>query len=283
MKFYRFERLDKERCEAIVNKQLWLSRPDRFKDNKDCRFAGLSMPSISPSDFENLKKIVEIYYHREFDYEGSLLSESTINSLKDFINNSYATERNLDLSFEERLSISLSQSALVNKIRSDISNSVGICCFFSGNFDDPDMWRDYGDEHKGFCVEYEYTPEENCNVRNVTYLARPIHDVDLRNEGLVITARELFLCPEETFTRIVTTKSIGFKCESEYRFIGLFPFSGDEAGKLVSRPDNIKPLRVITGKNFDKNDIQYKGALEKTDLEVIPIEMAIIVAQGDLI
>jgi len=275
LKLYRFERLDKERCEALVNKQLWLSRPDSFNDNNDCRFAGLSMPSISPSDFENLKEIVKIYYHSGFDYEGSLLSESTVESLKYYINDSYATERNPDLSFEERLSINLRQSALVNKIRSDISNSVGICCFFSGDFGDPDMWRDYGDEHKGFCVEYEYTPEESCNVRNVTYLALPIHDVDLRNEGLVITARELLLCPEETFTRIVTTKSMRFKCESEYRFIGLFPFSGDEPGKLIVRPLNIKPVRVITGKHFDRNHLQHKEVLEGTDIEVMSFEIAI--------
>ena len=170
MKLYRFEKLEEGRCDTLVNKQLWLARPDTFEDEFDCRIAGLSMPFMSPESYRLLNEFLQNYYHAEFNYSDSILTKDFVEKLKEYISNSYAKDR-LSANSTECIDAILVNTYLANFFKKNLFKPVGICCFFSGEPYDPKMWNNYADK-QGYCIEYEYTQYESSSIRPVTYSSR---------------------------------------------------------------------------------------------------------------
>ncbi|OKY28059.1 DUF2971 domain-containing protein [Thalassotalea sp. PP2-459] len=243
MKLYRFEKLDDERCDTLANNQLWLSSPKMFNDLNDCKIQALYMPPLSDIYLQTLISTINTVYPENFDYKNAVFSKEIIQEIKIYIENCINADAIQNL--ERELSVA--------NIRHNILNSVGICCFFSGEVNDPLLWAHYAENHEGFCVEYEYNELPNTKILPVVYSTTlPI-----------ISAREIALCPEETITRIVTAKTSHWQYEKEFRLVELFPFKEGESGKPITMPDYLKPTKIITGDRFNDHSM-----LSKIDLEI---------------
>jgi hypothetical protein len=102
------------------------------------------------------------------------------------------------------------------------------------------MWAHYADNHAGFCVEYEVSPEPgDLNLFSVNY----------SSQLPKISVSELIFSPIETFTRILTTKKIEWAYENEWRIIHLNSFdpNNEESGKLIDLPAGMKVTQIIAG------------------------------------
>lgn len=270
MKLYRFEKLEEGRCDTLVNKQLWLARPDTFEDEFDCRIAGLSMPFMSPESYRLLNEFLQNYYHAEFNYSDSILTKDFVEKLKEYISNSYAKDR-LSANSTECIDAILVNTYLANFFKKNLFKPVGICCFFSGEPYDPKMWNNYADK-QGYCIEYEYTQDERSNIRPVAYSSREHWGV--KYNGEFISARELALCPEEALTRLFTTKDINYVQEQEFRLVEprALQHENEQKGMSVPFPEYLKPIRAITGVEFDNNE---QDLLDKFDLMISSLDVGV--------
>lgn len=275
MKLYQFKKLEKRRVETLKNKSLWLARPDKFNDPDDCSIAGLT--AINKPQLKVLKEMVEAYYHEEFDFTESVLSDTVVSAIKTYIDNELkGNNEQLTGYIANKANVKpvLKKIWPVAAIKAAIQKSVGICCFFSGGIENVFMWKNYADQHTGFCIEYEYTPCSKSAIRPVSYVSR--ENWDSPSKGLVVTARELALCPEETFTRVITTKDISFVEEQEFRFVKprAFLHDSNDDGREVAIPSYLKPIRAYTGSNFSVNskDLQdqFKEAIRALGIEALP-------------
>ncbi|MDO6506539.1 DUF2971 domain-containing protein [Colwellia sp. 4_MG-2023] len=239
MKLYRFEKLEADRCETIINKKLWISSPKEFNDLHDCRLPAIYMPSFTEVYFDKLQSMINISYPENFDYSNSIFYRNLIEDLKNYIKQAKTPGLKADIR----------RSYYVSAIREKIINSVGICCFFSGEINEPLLWAHYADSHKGFCVEYEYDEEQDTSIHPVIYQTAPI----------IPSARELLLCPEESLTRLLTSKTMHWQYEKEYRLINLFSGDDKESGRLVDLPSCLKPLQIIKGAKLQDDEGLLKG------------------------
>lgn len=241
MKIYRFEKLNEERCKAVANKQIYISNPEEFNDLNDSLLSAIYMPPTYGDEyFNNLQSMIEIAYPDNFNYTKSIFSKKVIENLKGYIVEAKSNESDANLQ----------RTFYVKSIQQEILNSVGICCFFSGDiYEQPLLWAHYADNHKGFCVEYELDKTQSKNILPVNY----------ESVQQPLSARELILCPDESLTRILTSKSMHWQYEKEYRLIKLFPFDNNESGKLIDLPSCLKPLQIITGAKLDDKQGLLKG------------------------
>lgn len=246
IKLYRFEKNEKERCETISNKQLWISAPSEFNDLDDCRIRGIFGFQMSHEEHEKIMNGIKLFYPDESKLENEVLSQETLNRLKTLI---YLFAHNGNTT-ENRLYASKAWL----EITEEIKTATGIRCFFGACPDNALMWAHYADNHKGFCIEYE-VDIKTPGLLEVTYSSK------LSDPSVT----ELLFSPEETFRRILTTKKIEWNYEKEWRLVYLRALSPEEKGKNIKRPDSIKPVRIITGAKYNPN--------QKTD-ENFAVDMA---------
>jgi Protein of unknown function (DUF2971) len=68
-------------------------------------------------------------------------------------------------------------SDLMMKKEKEIRNGLGICCF-TKTWSNPRMWKEYADNHAGFCIEYDLSVLENSlNRMGLPLLIEPVHYV----------------------------------------------------------------------------------------------------------
>lgn len=204
-------------------------------DLNDCKIQALYMPPLSDTYLQTLISTINTVYPENFDYKNAVFSKKTIQEIKNYITNCKDTE----------VINVLEREFSVTNIRHNIINSVGICCFFSGEINAPLLWAHYAENHGGFCVEYEYNELPDNKILPVVYSTTlPI-----------VSAREIALCPEETITRIVTSKTSHWQYEKEFRLVELFPFEEGESGKPIDMPNYLTPTRIITGDRLKAEDL----------------------------
>jgi hypothetical protein len=222
MKLYRFEKLEDNRIETIQNGKLWFSSPDKFNDLDDSRLRGVVNLNLSDEEYQSIIKAFDLI--QNIDKFKHPFDEQLLEELKNYINASAKTSD---------LFNSLNDSAFINKLSFFLRAHFGICCFFSDNIANPLMWAHYADNHKGFCIEYEYDANQDVSQK--------IHEVVYASQLPIFTARELLFAPEESATRILTTKNLIWHYEKEWRFV-LAKTKGKSA-----LPKNMKPSKIIQG------------------------------------
>lgn len=247
LKLYRFETASNERIEAILNRKIWLSKPSEFNDLNDCRIPALYLPEMDLHTFHELKKIINQIYPEDFDYSRSILSRKIIHSLKKYIENS---EEN------DTLKQILVGASTVTAIRNEITSKTGVCCFFAGEINEPLLWAHYANKHTGFCVQYEFDEEANYSS---------LYPVNYMSELYTPSVREFAFCPEETLHKILTSKTIHWQYEKEYRLIEPFAFNDGENGKLIDIPDCLKVTRIIAGSRMEA---KYYEELKDLKIEI---------------
>ncbi len=251
MKLYRFEKNEDKRLQTIINKSLWISRPQEFNDLSDCELDGIGGPSYDNDFYMRLKNCIETLYPSE-QHNYFPLPDEILNSLRQFFDHSALPEN----SSEIPLISELTRNSIVAKVRNYLRKRTGVCCFFQGEPKHPLMWAHYANNHTGFCIEYEIEHTDN-QLLEVNYTTVPV------KPSIV----ELLLCPEETLLRILTRKSLEWNYEKEFRLIHPNKFYNDERGEIIPLPQTMNPIRLIKGANFDNE--KNTELMKQFSIEVI--------------
>lgn len=244
MKLYRFEKNEIDRLDTIENGELYFSKPDTFNDYKDCSIDLIFNLPLDLDSYEAIKTCSALLFKNHTEYKKLPLR------FKELVAN-YLSYMN------PQKKKGLGQKAYGPVISQYLRNTTGICCFFSSPPLHPLMWAHYADGHKGFCIEYEVAAKDD-NLFSVNY----------SNHPGIFWLSELALCPYETVMRILSTKSMEWSYESEYRLVHLEKFNDESEcnGTRDQLPPSFKATRIILGERFDMQ--KNKETLEKINLRI---------------
>ena len=162
----------------------------------------------------------------------------------------------------------------IKKRIDELSETLLVSCFSKTN-DSILMWSHYGDKHRGVCIEFEVDPKDYVEVE----YSKRRRQIDLKGITAITLGHD-FIGEEanadnpaikKSLTKLLTTKSVDWEYESEYRTIRS---SKEEDGRTIFKKDKKYFLkmpeikRVFVGCRFDKNNLEE---LHKTfgSLEII--------------
>lgn len=113
------------------------------------------------------------------------------------------------------------------------------------------MWAHYAESHKGFCVEYDFTPMDIFNSDDKSAASDCfVHAVSYVSKLPRIYSHEVLFTPREAAKKMLATKSYHWAYEQEHRLIAFDqPVPPTEAGILYQYPSTIKPKAIILGVN----------------------------------
>jgi len=267
LRLYRFEPAEPKRIHTLEEGKLRYSSPRQFNDLEDCRLH----LAVQPNDYHSdsaIKAAAEALYLPDHLPDGHVLKERT-----DFLARYIAMERR-DLAgapvedFLKRVGNRFN----ARQLREDIVASTAVCCFFAAEPTDALMWAHYGNNHSGFCVEYELSANEKDLpeiLHEVNYVSRWPPSVD---------AKELLLSPSSTLLRVVTTKRLNWAHEREFRIVMLNRLDpeGRESGIVEEKPPWLIPRRVICGArqkgdsklNYDMETLAVRLGARRARIEV---------------
>lgn len=254
MKLYRFEKNIEERWNTILSNKIWISAPSEFNDLDDCKITKIKNPRLTPEKHDLILKGMDLFYPQGSISENVMLSPGTLEDFKFLI-----SPHGLN---GQSLRSTVCESYGYVSIREEIRNTTGIHCFFSEIPNSALMWAHYADNHKGFCIEYDVDMEKAVGLFEVEYSSKPPTP----------SPTEFIFSPEETFSRIVTTKRIEWHYEKEWRLVYLKALNNNEKGKKIKMPDYLKPVGIILGDRFDFNNRGRIKMIEDMGIECITYE-----------
>ena len=249
MKIYRFEKSEPYRVECIKDGNIYISKPEMFNDLDDCRLSGIYTKNYERAHYQKIKECLDILYGDDRSYFP--LPSEILTSLRGYF-------LNADPSQNDSLKAILDRAGTVAGIKNYLRSKTGVCCFFQGMPTHPLMWAHYASSHTGFCIEYDV--DEQADI--------PLYEVSYTNKLPSPSIEELLFCPDNTFLKILTTKSIEWSYEKEIRLVYLNEIGGSEAGKIMLLPNGMKPVRIIKGSKFNNSSDTAK-LLEEVDIEKI--------------
>lgn len=141
-KLYRMRRFDRNSIDALKNDHLYFSRADWFNDPYDC---------LLYSDPKEIKKRLEVMFSNDSIRTGldevglQFPIEGIAQSKEDYVSKfSVIRDEVID-----------NMSKKHTQAVSTLQTSTFIVCF-GESVTSPIMWSHYGDNHKGFAIEYEF-------------------------------------------------------------------------------------------------------------------------------
>ncbi|MGL6258565.1 DUF2971 domain-containing protein [Vibrio sp. WXL210] len=176
MKLYKYRSTSKYSLEGLINNQLFFATHEQFNDPFEF---GNPAPDLVKYNKNARIKLREIFEKKEL-------------SRKEFLhlNSLVAKPSEDDLKVRE---------ATLDRIRDNTKN-IGIVCL-SEVENNILMWSHYGEEHRGFCIEFndlENNISASCDVINVKYL----NDFeDLNDPELLIDFYMIMFCDNKDLPR----------------------------------------------------------------------------------
>ncbi|WP_223668938.1 DUF2971 domain-containing protein [Kangiella shandongensis] len=237
MKLYRFEPPQLCRIDSLKNNKLWVAQPESFNDPLDCNLTTKGSTDFSTFKEENIRDATKRLY-KNYDLSNGLwlLDAKIIQGIETWAKGEdYTPQKPHFLSLIEKR---------VNKF--------GVQCFCKNGLTNPLMWAHYADNHKGFCIEYEYNPREVACCQGGKFAMYP---VSYTSKLPKFSLNEVVFAPKEMTEKLLATKSTHWAYENEYRLI-YFPCKpqNNKSGELVSIPTGLKVTKIISGLNFKGNE-----------------------------
>ncbi len=197
MKIYKFKDLSDRKkhdhfYQIILGNIIWCASPDSLNDENEFKF--------------------------ELDYEPSSKTEILLSQ----VISKYRTTKFLPLPPNLSASLALQNNRLkeiatpiINNMINNCRNDIGIISF-SVVKDDQHLWKEYGGNGNGSCIEINL-PDEflNKSYHPVVYVKEKIFHVDSFLESALSQNKA-----EEMFRNILLTKTKKWSQEEEIRFIG---------------------------------------------------------------
>lgn len=183
MILYRYQQLNHNTKDSILNHYLYFSKPSSLNDPFDCHFS----PVIEGTHYEKVMSVKRMVGLLNLSREERRKAEK--DCLQEMIN------KELDYDF-------------IYKSIDEINDKISICCL-SDTCEDLLMWAHYADGHMGVCLKYDIEQDTlpDCILKPVNY--KP----DLTKSNLVQPS------DDDDIISIFTTKSKHWEYEREYRLI----------------------------------------------------------------
>jgi hypothetical protein len=140
---YKYHKINKFLYDLLINNEIWFGDPYSFNDPFDCN---LTIDGNNTSDqIKNYFKIANWESIRETDED---VQQLIISNFSDKV------------AFQNK----------INSISKQIIGKMGLACF-TGTKDNLLMWAHYTEEHKGICIEFDYTKDTEFfkPFKNVRY------------------------------------------------------------------------------------------------------------------
>jgi hypothetical protein len=133
----------------------------------------------------------------------------------------------------------------VMKLKDSI-NSYGVVCY-SNNYINNLLWAHYANQHKGMCLVFEVPDEKSSELYKVKY-QKKFPEINLTDDADT----------HEEIKTIVTTKSIEWEYENEYRqiFIDknmLYKYPGELVEIIFGCRASIEDIEMVTNIAVSKN------------------------------
>ncbi|MCD6061748.1 MAG: hypothetical protein K0S16_2059 [Moraxellaceae bacterium] len=126
-------------------------------------------------------------------------------------------------------------------------NSFGVACF-TQDWQSPLMWSHYADQHEGFCIEYRVCKDELARDDRHMFLQQHVQYVSALPE---ICLSEVLFSPHQVLNRLLSTKSIEWAYEKEWRLIS---FARSHAS--VELPAGMQISALIGGIRMHDENLQ---------------------------
>ena len=229
------------RDEVILNSQLWFTKPENFNDPLDSR----------------------LDYRQEYSQA----------EIEDFWRGFLQSKPDHPQKFDEILQRWGSNEKFVeqqNKVFDKFRSQMGVCCF-SASPCNILMWSHYANNHKG--IVYEFEPDLFQNSLSDFFTGNPIRvDYMADNEYELLSYALSGKQKKDQFVKELTTKSIDWAYEQEYRFVDLNGH-GNKAFKKESLKTIIFGAKTLSDeveriqnlcRQYGLNRIAFKQARFKT-------------------
>lgn len=238
----------------FLNNSLWAASADSFNDPYDS-FYTLTETTLEAAVWDQSKKRIKTFLS---DKPAPILTSEDVdrsNSINDLME--YACQKNQSISAEKTAALSKAWQGIwndfcVNKLRLKTQSSMGVCSLSEVN-SSMVMWRYYGGNHSGFCIEYDLIETKKTSP-NLLHAIQPVIYVDQLPDmaPLLVDSNPLMAVIAALY------KSVEWSFEREWRFI--FPFGSKQVpfemkapevkaiyfGKNIS-PENRKKMINIAG------------------------------------
>lgn len=202
-KLYKYSRLSNYIIENLEKQKMYLSIPDEFNDPFD------TFEIETPMREQMLKGLEKMGFSK------SLIKRSKIREkLPSIINDGYNSDR-----FGENLGL---------------RNGTGVCCFTENSPDNVIMWSHYANQHRGVCLEYDFSQCKDIVQR--------LHPILYRDQYIAkkLTNHSGFCSDSFMFALIQAhlVKSKEWEYEMEWRYLS--HIKGDERfASTVIHPQHI--------------------------------------------
>ncbi|PSU90889.1 hypothetical protein C0W35_16065 [Photobacterium kishitanii] len=184
MKLYKYRSTSKYSLEGLINNELFFATYEQFND---------------PFEFGNPASDL-VKYNKNARIQLRKLYEEKELSRKDFLHLNGFVAKPPEKVLKER-------ESTLDRIREDIK-SIGIVCL-SEVENNILMWSHYGEEHRGFCIEFNDLDQNisaPCDAINVKYLNE---FEDLNDPGMLIDFYRIMFCDNKKLSK--------FEWEMKYR------------------------------------------------------------------
>ncbi|EJG0988368.1 DUF2971 domain-containing protein [Vibrio parahaemolyticus] len=244
--------IDERLINSLLNEKIWISSPDSFNDPFDC--------NLRPGE-------LGVNWEERLTEQVSELSSSPTKLLELLRNSKPNLEHIPDAlalkviegMFSEELhgeSMLLLRETLIDKLWTKFKNNaenIGVYSL-SETQDNPLLWAHYGDDHKGFCVEYERNEDNQLGDDRYTFPVRYSYEYPNISMSDIVHLDELEiggnLSADQTFFgAIMLTKSDHWAYEKEWRIVS------DGNNMLCNAPGQITSL--IFGLRMPEEDRRY--------------------------
>lgn len=209
---FKYRGFDRFGLQGLIDDKIWLAAPSTFNDPLDCKFQVLK----KSNDQELLEHV-----------------------------NACAEARNQTRRW--RIDDIPTLRSDIEKVLADLKDGIknaGVACFVASPFE-PSMWAHYADGHRGFCVEYERTPDNELG--DPAGCVR----VDYADQAFSVFADlDFFRDPKRVLKQVLATKAVSWRREREWRLVRMWKAAPTDRGHRL----NARVMSVTFGLNTPRRD-----------------------------
>jgi hypothetical protein len=209
------------RLAQLAHGRLWVSDPSSFNDPFDLRLYIRDLTCRGPfSDETRLRQALACLLRDNSAVRDYWLFDAPLLSTLEHWIAGCATSADVIAAVQRRF------------------NSFGVACF-TEEWQSPLMWSHYADQHAGFCIEYRVQKQRLSAEARQVFVQQQVQYVSTLPE---ICLSEVLFSPHQVLCRLLSTKSIEWAYEREWRLINF-----GQSHALVDLPEGMEISALIGG------------------------------------
>ena len=252
---FKFRAVDEYSIVNFETNSLWVSSADQFNDPYDCFYTLSFNELVSAMWYKNKEQIKNFVLEKSRQLNCALTQEEIHRtpSIKELAKTILSADKNIPpqnynsmIDSVEGAFNEIFQKHFTGRLRNIIQKNMGICSLSETN-SSLRMWHSYGDNHKGFCLEYDLTA-----IKGYSTLANCLFPVVYTSTLPDMTA--YFIVDENNSNNLfgiiaAMHKSKEWKYEKEWRII--LPLGESNCSMKFNMP---RPKAIYIGIKVEKDD-----------------------------